>query len=262
MKRVCLKIASLALLSLTVTACNDNFVQNVKDSVTEVPELTAVPEDNDDNNTEDETEIILDEKYKNLSDMIAEDVKDNSSIYSSNEVINTIMGYEDIIEEVSEEVKMPKEFITAILLKEMSMIDRVDEIGDGMVEDYYNKLEQNGTAEGKNDSSTGLGQIFAKTAIDSHNTLINKGIISGDVLGDDIATKKSVWYSLKDDDKYNILFVAKTLRAKAVYSGINDFVNCSDDTLVKIFAAYNGSGSAATEYGQCVLKYYKELISL
>ncbi|MCR5609410.1 MAG: hypothetical protein K6G26_10135 [Lachnospiraceae bacterium] len=260
MKKVCFKLAGLALLSLTVTACNNDFVQNVKESVTvtEAPELTDVPEDI----TEDKTEIILDGKYKNLSDMITEDIKDNSSIYSSDEVINTIMGYEDVIEEAAKEVKMPKEFITAILLKEMSMIDRVDEIGDGMVEDYYNKLEQNGTAEGKNDSSTGLGQIFAKTAMDSHNTLVNKGIISGDILGDDIATKKSVWYSLKEDDEYNILFVAKTLRAKAVYSGISDFDNCSDDTLVKLFAAYNGSGSAATEYGQCVLKYYKELIVL
>ena len=57
------------------------------------------------------------------------------------------------------------------------------------------------------------------------------------------------------DDKKNIYYVALVLKYEAVMLGV-DLNNASDKQVESVIARYNGTGSAAAEYGKETKKYY------
>lgn len=100
------------------------------------------------------------------------------------------------------------------------------------------------------DSSTGVGQIFAATAIDAYNleygTNYNKL---------DWKDKELFWNKLQDD-QYNVEMAAMVLKLKANDCGYN-INNLSDEQRKLVLAGYNGSGDAALAYGVTVHDYYE-----
>jgi hypothetical protein len=97
--------------------------------------------------------------------------------------VDIILSYDDIIDEVSSQLKIQKEMIQAILYRELICYGLDDVAKDLVVRQYYmsRKINLPGTAydmynfmdldDEVKDSSTGIGQIFASTAIKAENVV-------------------------------------------------------------------------------------------
>lgn len=102
------------------------------------------------------------------------------------------------------------------------------------------------------DSSTGIGQIFASTAIAANNWGLNQGILSGkryDV--DNKHDRKEMWDKLNKDDAYNINMVGLVLSHKASQLGISDLTAIEPEQGVQVLGRYNGN----IAYGHLLYKY-------
>ncbi len=128
------------------------------------------------------------------------------------------------------------------------------------------------------DSSVGYGQIFAQTAINAINWASLNGLYwmysdnydnwsNEDYINlefDIVSDRKLVWYSLKDDNKYNISVLALVLMygvttVECTISGMgNDYYQYSDDEVLAMIIRYNGyNDGAINEYGPEVFKTYE-----
>ncbi len=202
-------------------------------------------------------------------------VEENKNIgfYSTNESIDIVLKYDKTISDVSEQLGVPKAMIQAVLFKEIRMKDALDVLADSFVIEYY---RYNHSVEDydnlsfwqkvfvrppqpaslmREDSSTGLGQIFAETAIDAYNAGISRGDISGSNIDyNDWHQREKVWNELRDD-KTNIFYAGLVLKQKAEILKI-DLNNVTDNEIEKTLARYNGFGYAAAEYGRETKQYY------
>ncbi|WP_458783577.1 hypothetical protein [Vallitalea sediminicola] len=196
----------------------------------------------------------------------------NIGFYSTNKSIDMVLNNDNTISYVSGRLGVPKALIQAILLKEIRMYDMRDAVADSFVmenyrfEDEIERYQQltwvqklligppkvNGPM--RKDSSTGLGQIFARTAIASHNWGIDKDYVEGEKLDyDDWHDSKNMWYQLQDS-KTNIFYVGLVLKYKASLLGI-DLDTATNEQLQQLLARYNGFGDAAAEYGRETKEY-------
>lgn len=196
--------------------------------------------------------------------------------YSGKEAIDLILKNSSIIEKTASNLSMPKAVIQAILFREIYCIGYDDDVADALVTEYYAYKEQIDAYEKmswwqqiisgyptpyigmREDSSTGLGQIFAKTAINAHNFCIKDGVLSSIPYDyDNWKDRKKVWYNLKDDEKYNIQYVGLVLYHAADMVNVNNLYNLKSEDAKKVLARYNGTNSSAKAYGGIVYKYYK-----
>ena len=106
----------------------------------------------------------------------------NIGYYTSDEAINKVLIYDEEISAAGQKYDVPKEMIQAVLFKELRMIDFRDGISDYLVKQCF-KIHENLSANADKTflcrffsaltntkgSSTGIGQIFPKTAIKAHN---------------------------------------------------------------------------------------------
>lgn len=102
------------------------------------------------------------------------------------------------------------------------------------------------------DSSTGFAQIFSATAIWAHNWALGQGLISGSTWdASDWHTVWAVWQDLHGDDDYNLSAVPQVLMAGAADVGITGSprLDYTSAQITSILARYNGTGSAAADYG-------------
>lgn len=196
--------------------------------------------------------------------------------YSGKEAIDLIFENNSVIEKTASDLSMPKAAIQSILFREIYCIGYDDDVVDGLVTEYY--LYQKELEAFKNmkwwqqaiigyptpyvsmreDSSTGLGQIFAKTAINAHNFCIADGVLSGIKYNfNNWKDREKVWYNLKDDRKYNIQYVGLVLYHAADMVNVNNLYNLKPEEAKKVLARYNGTNSSAQSYGKVVYKYYK-----
>ena len=107
----------------------------------------------------------------------------------------------------------------------------------------------------RTDSSTGLGQIFASTAINALNSYYMEEYGVEPYSKESWKDLRDVWYMLQDDE-YNINMVALVLLYKAKCNDV-DLSNASIDEIQKVLKAYNGSGEWADKYSVVTLKYYE-----
>ena len=197
----------------------------------------------------------------------------NIGYYSTDESIDIVLKYDKKISEVSEQLGVPKAMIQAILFKEIRMQDARDTLADSFVIEYYDykhELERYNELSSwqklfypvpipsnmmREDSSTGLGQIFASTAIAAYNEGIKRGYILGQRIDyDNWHQREKVWNDLRDNDK-NIFYVGVVLKYEAIRLNV-DLNDASDNQLASVLARYNGTGSAAAEYGKETKQYY------
>lgn len=101
----------------------------------------------------------------------------------------------------------------------------------------------------RGDSSTGPAQIFAKTAINAHNAFDSEKIEVND------KNIKKMWNKLKDDET-NIYYAGLELRRIIEKEYQFDKSAMKTEEYIKVFARYNGSGSAAEKYGKETYKYF------
>jgi peptidoglycan hydrolase-like protein with peptidoglycan-binding domain len=219
---------------------------------------------------DDHLDTNFDNSYRS---QLSQDLNDYRSQVTSNtiglkhsmdESLDVVLGYDTLITNVSRSFGVRKALIQTESFWEYWKETPADNIADGLVLAWYayqhafEAWQQLpiGPAPtppigGRDDDSTGISQIFARTAIRARNYAISQGLISGDTLNaDDWHVLEDVWNKLHDDGNYNISTVPLVLFEGAAQVGVPGIrLNYSDDELKRIFARYNGTGADADHYG-------------
>lgn len=221
--------------------------------------------------TEDES-LSESELREQLNSIISEQMstlKDLSTTfhYTTDEAIDIILKYDSIITSVSKKYDVPKAIIQSALLREIRWIDVSDDAADSYVietQAYYNRMENynnrpfwlklfGGIPTPKSglvdDSSTGLGQIFAKTAIKVINWYNDKYKINDSIDISDRNEFYNVWNKLRTDDAYNIEISALVHLKNADELGIN-IKSKSEKDIKTLFGRYNASLKAILEFNK------------
>lgn len=221
--------------------------------------------------------ISKDTLKKKLKKLITKEQgwKRNFKKYSPEKCVDVALKYEKQAETVSKKVNLPKEYVLAILFRELVCYDLTDDAGDIAVMNYFyhqTQLEMYKKAKWhqklfmdikapipmREDCSTGLGQIFCNTAIKSNNYAVNEGLLSGkNYKLSNWKHRKKIWYKLKDDNIYNVTMAGYVLRWGANEVSVSQDKFKTPIGAKKILARYNGTGSSATGYGKIVYRYYK-----
>ena len=176
---------------------------------------------------------------------------------------------------------VPGAFIKTMLFQELTAMDGLDILADWAVKLYWLKYgllsrirrickmpPYPGFPSGllrKRDSSTGYGQVFARTAIQAIRFSLEKGLDeSPQALGlknvpdenepDDL---RLIWYRLHREPRFNIRMAALTLLSAAEETtGRMDFSSYTPEEIQLIFTRYNANTKAVTDYGREAYQYY------
>lgn len=118
--------------------------------------------------------------------------------------MKTVILYDDVITDAAKKYDVEKEMIQSVLFQEIRFYGLDDPIADELVKksyEYETKIYELGGSflppipviGYRTDSSTGLGQIFAKTAIEATNWY------QEDMVYDysNIEDRKEMWFSFK-----------------------------------------------------------------
>lgn len=192
----------------------------------------------------------------------------NAPIYNTtdvNETISQIIMHDEFITDYCNTYRIPKEFVQSVLFREIWCYSVTDSIADDLVQAYYAWKNGNGSRPitERTDSSTGLGQIFASTAISALNNADERGFINLETAynPDDWEDVWSVWSSLHSNNEYNIQCCALVIldcqyefEATTPY---DEFFDYSEAQIKTILARYNGTGDAAVEYGNICYEYFE-----
>ena len=202
---------------------------------------------------------IIDEQMSTLKDL------STTFHYSTDEAIDIILENDSIITSASEKYGVPKAIIQATLLREIRWIDVTDELADTFVIEtkaYYDQLDSymnmplwqklivgapTAPVHLSNDSSTGLGQIFADTAIKAINWYSENIGIKEQIDINDRNQRYDVWNKLHTDDAYNINMSALVHLYDAADMGIN-IKSTSEKDIKTLFGRYNASEEAMLEF--------------
>ena len=219
----------------------------------------------------DQLKIILhtEEKYYTLAQDLENAVDSYANIgqkiktmvvgSSLEKALDVVLSNDDIITRTAKKYSIKKEFIQAIIFQEQRFYGIDDPIADSLVIQsnvYDNHLERFVDGNSlylpspvlgyRNDSSTGIGQIFAKTAINAINA--HEGIEKYEV--NSKTDIKLIWDKLQNAEVNIDTIGAVLLYKKKMLLEANDF---SNHNLLKL---YNGSGELAEKYGVVAEKYY------
>ncbi len=174
---------------------------------------------------------------------------------STTDSFEATMSWDGIITSVARELRMRKALIQCPILWEIRKYNLLDPPADAAVRDHYD-----GTGvSSKDDSSTGLAQIFARTAINARNFAVQQGIINGPLLDTgDPADVWSVWQKLQEGTyTVNTVGYVHIWDADDITVPRPGLDPVSDDYVSEVLARFNGTGPDADEYGQQLLGLYK-----
>lgn len=179
----------------------------------------------------------------------------------NDEALDVVLSHDAVIEAASDQYNVEKEMIQSVLFQELRFYNVADPVADSFVRQaqaYEQQMETYLKADllgqivmgapsppivYRSDSSTGLGQIFASTAIDATNWYEQTNY--------DRKDKKDLekfWNELQDED-YNINMVGRVLAYKR--STLPE-----GSAAKEIMRAYNGSGELARKYSEVTSQYY------
>ena len=182
------------------------------------------------------------------------------------------------IERICRMVHLPPAVLKAVLYKEITDIDIFDPLADAVVALNWQRIQllnqvpdlestrQKSTFFRKFDSSTGYGQIFARTAILAIRFTTTHGIITTEILGlrkgrtlspDSPADLREIWIKLHRELSFNLACAALNLLFAAwEMNGRIAFENFSPDELKRVFTRYNANVRQITPYGEITYQYY------
>lgn len=185
-----------------------------------------------------------------------------------------IMALDEWITDASRKYRMRKALIQSVVYWEYRSITPDERLVDQAVEAYYTyKVWQSRdlglpapegwnlpvpdvwdlpVPEVKDDSSTGVAQIFARTAIDAHNHAVETSRLDATPLDKDKwGDIWSTWKQLHEDEKYSVGMVALVHLHSAARTGVSedDPLRWDETARQKVLTRYNGTGDEAEEYG-------------
>ncbi len=196
-------------------------------------------------------------------------------LYSRRRAEQAIERETPFIRETAEKYGVPVSWIKGILLQEMTELNMIDPLADLAVQFYYFRYhlfgrvpKSKGAFLGKNDSSTGWGQIYAFCAIDSLNFAAERGIARYEDFGlnPDRRLDKAepddrwlIWKRLHRDRHFNIEMCALTLRSCAEErTGKQASPNFSPEEIKQTFTRYNGNVPHISNYAEQAYRFYQE----
>lgn len=168
--------------------------------------------------------------------------------YSISDVNQMIQQLDSVITETANHLNMRKAAIQATIAYE----SRTTNAGD-LAKDIAVRECHLGTAPCVvDDSSTGIGQIFAQTAMAAFNTCVTMGVIPGPLL-DAVHDKAAVWLSLKTSSEYSVRMIAYVHIYSSVLLGMERIsLATTQSEWQAVFTKYNGAG----QYGRDLMKLY------
>ena len=199
-------------------------------------------------------------------------------LYSQNRAERILRSLDSDIEGICRTVHLPSAVLKAVLYKEITDIDVFDPLADAIVAFNWQRvhlLNHLPDLEGKQnksgfflkfDSSTGYGQIFARTAILAIRFATTHGIITTETLGlgmgqtfspDSPADVFEIWKKLHRERSFNLACSSLNLLFAAWdMNGRITFENFSPDELKRTFTRYNANVRQITPYGEVTYQYY------
>ena len=196
------------------------------------------------------------EDYMNLGQMIK-----TAPCYSTEDALDCVLQYDAEITAAAQKYGVEKAMIQAVLFQELRFYGIEDPVADAWVAMTYaeeDRRAENGSGTvgeaslfrmiRKQDSSTGIAQIYAKTAIEAHNWKYSTEYDSSD-----IATLERFWIGLQDDTRSidtEAMVLAKIMDDQAVS------VPLTEDEAGQVMARYNGTNGWAQKYGEVTTRYY------
>lgn len=170
------------------------------------------------------------------------------TIHSNTEAINLVLRLDADITAAANRMQIPKSLLQCPILWEYRKITHMDAVADTLV------LSHHTTGVGPDDSSTGIAQIFGRTAIDAHNYCVRSGKVGGPLLdSSDPDTLYSVWATLSNNDIYSVDAAAKVLYHAASMVGVHLDRDNDASAYRRTLARYNGTGPDADNYGTQLL---------
>jgi hypothetical protein len=200
--------------------------------------------------------------YKNLWQTIG------TAPYNSNsEALDIVLGCDGFIEAAAEKHGVDKAVLQAILFQELRFVNIFDEV-DICVENTYRFLHEKDAQDAApllsvsiiepvmtglyvSDSSTGLGQIYAETAIKALNW--DGGTRPYNY--DDWNDREEIWLRLKYDETFNIDMIGLICRYNAYILTTEKYTE--NPSVRDILRIYNGWGPSAERYADAAYRYYE-----
>ena len=212
-----------------------------------------------------------------ISNILGSSPKSILHSYTPNDCLDIIIEYDTVITQYCNQFLIPKAYIQTLLLRELWCYNTSDAIADGAVIGTYVYMEAlenwNNLSDAekslipmptppaiyKYDSSTGLSQIFAHTAIEANNQAIYRGIINGKVYDiDNWHDVYEMWNLLYNDNEFNIkMLVLEVLDCARKTNTSEIFWEHNEIQTKAILSRYNGTGEEAEKYGSECFDYFK-----
>ncbi len=190
------------------------------------------------------------------------------SFYSTQDCLDIIYSYDELITNLSNEYLLPKAAIQTVLFRELRCYDALDELGNLLVEEWYLYLhsvdEYNNLSAlekvlckepsppyiCREDSSVGYGQIIARTGISAHDWGVRHSFINGEQYNiEDWKDWEKMWRRLKTDNDYNVSMIPIVLMWGAEEQGLHNEYWAYDEQEIKtMLRRYNGTGDRTIEY--------------
>ncbi|MFF8280984.1 glycoside hydrolase domain-containing protein [Streptomyces lateritius] len=174
---------------------------------------------------------------------------------STTQAFNNLMDLDGIVTHLARTFRMRKAIIQCPLFWEMRMFNDLDVVADELVIDHYS-----GTGVStKDDASTGLAQIFARTAITARNHCIREGLIGGTLMDTAVPNDVwNVWQQLHGDHVYNVSTVPAVLvQGAADVGAARPSMFTGEEDTRRALARFNGTGPAAENYGNAMLGLHR-----
>ncbi|MEU0877512.1 glycoside hydrolase domain-containing protein [Lentzea sp. NPDC005914] len=165
-------------------------------------------------------------------------------IFSTTEAFDRVISFDSYCTQLAQTYRVRKAMIQAVMMWEINKLNNPDILVDQAVE-----------AGLKDDSSTGVGQIFGITGTVARNWAIDNNHMNGAKLNagsrDD---RMIVWRQLRDDNNFNISMILMVLKYEAANLNIEQpHLNTPEGDVQRLLSKYNGADS----YGQVVIGLYR-----
>lgn len=194
------------------------------------------------------------DSYINVGQMIK-----TAPYYTNETALATVIQYDAVIEAAAEKYGVDKAMVQSVLFQELRFYGMEDPVADLYVRasyQYGHRQEEHGKPQNMSlcrlDSSTGMGQVFAKTAIKAHNWKYNTAYNP-----DNWEDLEMFWMYLQEDEQ-NIDTVALVLAHTMSEQEVSGELSLAETEAV--MARYNGTGVWAAKYGQVTIQYYQAFV--
>lgn len=183
------------------------------------------------------------------------------NVANESNVRGNVLALDPYITQLAEEYNCRKALILTPMVHEDLRWNDADAIADLRVRAYYLAMESGLTPSPEDlpDSSTGLCQIFAKTAIIAHNFALSWGLTTGRTYDyNDWENMWGMWKKLQDNEFNLKVAMFVMMRDAQVALGVPPTAtrDMTPSQVMRMCVLYNGTNEDALIYGRNRMSQY------